>query len=189
MIFDLDNTLVSTSLNFKKIKALLDCPYEINILDHVDTLPREEKLSAKQVLIRYEMKDAKKSKKLIGTDELLNWLLQSDIPHAIVTRNCRQAALLKMANNLIHIPLILTREDQKAKPAPDALIYIAEQWQLSPENILFVGDHLYDLQAAKNAKMRSCLVTNGMSVDYEHPADIVVSDLIELKQKILLSFD
>lgn len=189
VIFDLDNTLVSSFLNFNKIKALLDCPYEINILDHVDVLPRAEKLSAKKMLVRYEMKDAKQSEKLIGTEDLLNWLVQLNIPHAIVTRNCRQAALLKMANNHIHIPLLLTREDHKAKPAPDALLYIADQWQLSPEKILLVGDHLYDLQAAKNANMPSCLVTNGMLVDYEHPADIVVGDLIELKQNIAFSFD
>jgi HAD superfamily hydrolase (TIGR01549 family) len=188
VIFDLDNTLVSSSLNFDKIKAVLGCPSEINILDHVNSLPQRDQPSANKILVDYEMQDAQQTVKLIGVDDLLHFLCQRNIRCAVVTRNCRQAALLKMANNRIQIPLLLTREDHKAKPAPDALLYIANHWQLSPENMLCVGDYLYDLQAAKNANMLSCLVTNGTVVDYAHLANIVVANLAELKQSIALSF-
>ncbi|MFT5880874.1 MAG: HAD superfamily hydrolase (TIGR01549 family) [Moritella sp.] len=187
VIFDLDNTLVSSSLNFNQIRATLGCPPEINILDHVDSLPQQAQPNAKKMLIDYEIADAQQAEKLIGTDDLLNFLSRLNIPCAIVTRNCRQAALLKMSNNRIDVPLLLTREDHKAKPAPDALLYIAEHWQLAPENMLCVGDYLYDLQAAKNANMLSCLVTNGAVVDYANLANMVVSNLAELKQSLALS--
>ena len=189
VIFDLDNTLVSSSLNFNQIRAALGCPTEISVLDHIESLPENDQPNAKKMLIDYEIADAQEAQKLIGTDNLLAFLSQLNIPCAIVTRNCRQAALLKMSNNHIHIPLLLTREDHKAKPAPDALLYIAEHWQLPPEKILCVGDYLYDLQAAENANMLSCLVTNGTAVDYAHLANMVVSDLSELKQRLVLSFN
>ena len=184
IIFDLDNTLVSSSLNFNQIRAALYCPSEINILDHVETLSVEDQVKAHKMLIDYELADAQQSAKMIGTDDLLNFLSRLGIPHAIVTRNCRQAAQQKITNNRIDIPLLITREDHKAKPAPDALLHIAKHWQLSPENILCVGDYVYDLQAAKNAKMLSCLVTNGAVTDYADLASLVVNDLAELKQML-----
>jgi HAD superfamily hydrolase (TIGR01549 family) len=184
VVFDLDNTLVSSSLNFNKIRELIGCSSEIDILDYVETLPQEAKLIAQNMLIEHEMADVLQSKKLPGVVELLDLLSHLAIPCAIVTRNSRQPSRLKLENNQIVIPLLLTREDSKAKPAPDALFYIAEYWGLKPEKMLLVGDYLYDLQAAKNANVVSCLVTNGKSVDYGDLANIVVSNLNELKDII-----
>jgi HAD superfamily hydrolase (TIGR01549 family) len=189
VIFDLDNTLVSSSLNFNQIRESIGCPYETDILDYVEMLPQEEKLLAENMLIEHEMNDALHSKKLVGVIELLDLLTYLAIPCAIVTRNSRKASSLKMKNNHIVIDLLLTREDSKAKPAPDALFYIAAYWSLKPEKILLVGDYLYDLQAAKNANVLSCLVTNGKSVDYGDLANIVVSNLNELKDLISQVFN
>lgn len=180
VIFDLDNTLVSSSLNFKSIKANLGCANEFDLLDFVDALTPKKKVDANKLLVKYETIDALDAKKLAGTDELLALLSKLNIPCAIVTRNCHQAALLKIQKNNIHIPTLLTREDHKAKPAPDALLHVAEHWKKSPENLLYVGDYRYDLQAAQNANTMSCLITYGRKMSYANLADIRVNDLIEL---------
>lgn len=180
VIFDLDNTLVSSSLNFDEIRVALGCPLGSDLLDFVAALPEQEQVEATRVLIEFETIDAKNATNLVGTLELLALIAELNLPCAIVTRNCREAALVKLKNNNIDIPILLTREDHKAKPAPDALLHLAESWDTPPENLLYVGDYLYDLQAAQNANTMSCLVTNGTPTSYEDLASVVVSDLIEL---------
>ena len=180
VIFDLDKTLVSSSLNFKAIKAEVGCPYNISILEYIDALSDKQKLNITNRVIQFEVADAQDCHPLIGTMELLALLTMRNIPFAVVTRNCRQAALMKLNKNGMTVPLLITRDDHLAKPAPDALLHIAEKWQVAPENILCVGDYIYDLQAAKNANMHSCLVTNGEVVEFAHLANMVVNDLTEL---------
>lgn len=188
VIFDLDDTLVSSSLNFDKIRKSLGCPQNVDLLDFVAALPAEQQIDANEQLLTYEINDAMNATNMPGTEQLLALLSNLAIPCAIVTRNCRQAAAIKVRNNNIDIALVLTREDHNAKPAPDALLHVAKLWQLAPENLLYVGDYLYDLQAAKNAKTMSSLVTNGKTLDYAHLADIVVDNLIELSDKIKAEF-
>jgi len=188
VIFDLDDTLVSSSLNFDEIRTSLGCTAGVDLLDFVAALPIEQQIDANEQLLTYEINDAMNAKKMPGTEQLLALLSDLGIPCAIVTRNCRQAAAIKVSNNNIDIALVLTREDHKAKPAPDALLHIAKLWQIAPENLLYVGDYLYDLQAAANAKTMSSLVTNGKTSHYAHLADIVVDDLIELSDKIQAEF-
>lgn len=184
VIFDLDNTLVSSTLNFDSIRASLGCEKCIDLLDFVNGLPAQQQLEANELLVEYEINDALNASKLAGTDELLALLSSLELPCAIVTRNCRQAAVVKIQNNNIDIATLLTREDHKAKPAPDALLHLAKLWQIAPENLLYVGDYLYDLQAAENAKTMSCLVTHGATLDYAHLANIVVHELTELSTVI-----
>lgn len=188
VIFDLDNTLVSSTLNFQQIRADLGCDNDIDLLDFVDALPEEQRIVAHNLVVEYEINDALNAKNLLGTEGLLALLAQLDIPCAIVTRNCREAALIKMQNNNIDIELLFTRADHKAKPAPDALLHLAQLWQVKPENLLYVGDYLYDLQAAKNANTMSCLVTHGETLEYASLANIVVNELTELSDGITKVF-
>ena len=184
VIFDLDDTLVSSSLDFTKIKKSLGCPLDVDLLDFVNSKPKAQRDVIEPQLIGYEISEAMDSVKLDGADDLLALLHQLKLPMAIVTRNCREAALIKIENNNLNIPIVISREEHKAKPAPDALLFLADQWQIKPENILYVGDYLYDIQAAINANTMSCLVTHGKSLDYADLATLVVNELTDLCQII-----
>ena len=87
VVFDLDNTLVSSSLNFSEIKAAIGCPAELDVLGFIDALHPDQKSKAKKVVNDYEMADAFDAKKLAGTDDVLSLLNRLNIPFAIVTRN------------------------------------------------------------------------------------------------------
>ena len=188
VIFDLDNTLVSSALNFDDIRIALGCPKDIDLLDFVEGLPSDQQIQANELIVKFEINDARNTEKLIGTDQLLALLSRLDIPCAIVTRNCREAALIKIKHNNIAIEQVFTRADHKAKPAPDALLHLAQLWGFPAENLLYVGDYLYDLQAAENAKTLSCLVTHGSEVYYADMATIVVNELTELSEIIAQIF-
>jgi phosphoglycolate phosphatase-like HAD superfamily hydrolase len=48
------------------------------------------------------------------------------------------------------------------KPAPDLLLHLCKQLDVSPERTLMVGDTPRDIHAARRAGMRSAAVTFGM---------------------------
>ena len=115
-----------------------------------------------------------------GMVELLNYINRQNLPCAIVTRNSKTASEMKLKQNNINIDIVLTRECYPAKPAPDALNAIAEMWQIPPKNLLYVGDYLYDIQAANNAGMIACFINHGIDTHYQHLADVIVKSLAEL---------
>ena len=159
VIFDLDGTLVESSLDFKKMKADIGCPADDDILLFLDTLTcAQARSKAESVILAHEMEDAQNARLLDIGATMLNQVTQANLPTAIVTRNCREATQIKLSNNKIDIELVITREDAPAKPDPTALLQIAEQWNIAPENLLYVGDYIYDRQAAENAGMRWVLV-------------------------------
>jgi HAD superfamily hydrolase (TIGR01549 family) len=182
VVFDLDNTLVSSSLNFKAIKEYFGCPNDEDILEFVERLPVEEEQFATQKLHQFEMEDALTAEKLPFTDKVIRLLDDLKIPYAIVTRNNFEAATYKVNNNDINIPMLISREQFTVKPAPDALLYLANYWNVPAENILYVGDYLYDIQMANNANTQSCLVSYGKYFPFADLASFVVKDLNQLGQ-------
>lgn len=104
-------------------------------------------------------------------------LHQHKIPKAIVTRNSAQACQIKINNNQIPVTLAITRENYRPKPAPDALLAVAQQWDVAPQRLMYVGDYLYDVQAGNNAGMLSCLITHARDLPYASEADFVFAQL------------
>ena len=183
VIFDLDGTLVSSELNFSLIKAQVGCPAELDLLEYIEQLPspymREE---AMNIVHQHELLDAQTATYLPGVVEAVNALQAKNIPMAIVTRNFDKAATLKLENNPLPIEMVLTRTDAPAKPDPSALLTIASHWSMPVDNVIYVGDYLYDIQAAHNAKMRACLYAPDATLTpaYAEQADFVIHGFDEL---------
>jgi len=177
IIFDLDNTLVSSSLNFPQIRATLGCPDGEDVLGFISKMSEKERQKATKILVDFEMADASSSTALDGCHQLIDLIKQLGLRCAIVTRNCQQAAKLKIKNNDIAIADVITREQFSAKPSPEALLYLAHTWKTPTQNIMYVGDFLYDIQAAKNAQMISCLLTFDRQLAYSKQADIAIKNL------------
>lgn len=181
VIFDLDGTLVSSELDFSLIKAQIGCPDNEDLLDFIAQLPspymREE---AMNIVHQHELLDAQHATLLPGVSEAIALLNDRNIPMAIVTRNFDKAAALKLKNNPLPISTVLTRSDAPAKPDPSALNAIATLWNISADNLLYVGDYLYDIQAAHNASMRACLYAPNETPPYADQADYVLHDFYDL---------
>ena len=181
VIFDLDGTLVSSELNFSLIKAQVGCPAELDLLEYIEQLPspymREE---AMNIVHQHELLDAQTATLLPGVVEAVNALRAKNIPMAIVTRNFDKAATLKLQHNPLPIETVLTRTEAPAKPDPSALLMIARQWSMPVDNVIYVGDFLYNIQAAHNAKMRACLYAPDVTPAYAEQADFVIHAFDEL---------
>ncbi|MDF2153516.1 HAD-IA family hydrolase [Vibrio sp. CAU 1672] len=181
VVFDLDNTLVSSDMNFTELRRQLGCPADQDLLDFIDNADHPHfKEHAHNIILNYELTDAEHSQPMQGCHELLSHLHQSVIKTAIITRNCINATHRKLEHNQISVERVITRECFPAKPDPLALQTLAKEWRLLPDEVLYVGDYLYDLQVAYNAQMPSCLIHHGIELDFTEHASLAVSELSDL---------
>lgn len=181
IIFDLDGTLVDSTLDFVAMRQQVGCPLGTDMLKFIAAMADEtQRKQAADLVLEHEMQDARCSRWLPGAKQLVDLLHQHNIPQAIVTRNSAEATRIKITNNAIPIDIVSTREQHRPKPAPDALLAIADEWAIAPQRLMYVGDYLYDVQAGNNAGMLSCLVTQGKTMEYSHEADYVFTRLDDL---------
>lgn len=181
VIFDLDNTLVSSDMDFKYLRQQLGCPQSEDLLEFVETLQHpHHKEHAHNVIFDHEISDANQSSPMAGCHEILAYLDKKAIKTAIVTRNCQLATQRKLEHNQIKVERVITRECYPAKPNPLSLLVLAKDWRLMPHEVLYVGDFLYDLQAAYNARMPSCLVHHGNVSEFHRCASLSLKELTDL---------
>ncbi len=144
-LFDLDNTLIETHIDFALMKRktlALGAEWGVNT-DHMadlDILAIVEQVTA--ILhsitmsgadrqfhdLAYEMLAAQEAEqcadpiRLPGASEMLSWLNGQGIPIAIVTRNCRMVSDRLLAEGDLQCDALLAREDvTRTKPHPHHL--------------------------------------------------------------------
>lgn len=102
--------------------------------------------------------------------EILTYLYKKEIFLAIAS-NKGKAALENLLNYLdirSLIQIVLGEEDVlNKKPAPDMVLSIIEKTRLKREDILVVGDTIYDIRMGKSAACKTCGVTYGNSLPEE----------------------
>lgn len=172
VIFDLDGTLVSSSLDFVALCKEVGCTPGDDILEYTRRLGGGKRQKAEQIIYDHEMRDAESAQVIDGVHDTLHALKQANIDTAIITRNSAEATRIKIARTNLNVEYVITREQAPPKPAPDALLQVAAHWQHEPRNCLYVGDYRYDLEAARNANMHAVWFSNGCKVEptYAHLA-------------------
>lgn len=157
VIFDLDDTLVASGLDFVAIRQAVGGPVEQGIIEYIDTLSGEERLMAENTLREAEWQGAEQATWMPFAQSLIDDVHSRALPQAILTRNARDIASAMIERLKIPIHCLMAREDCKPKPNPEGLLVIAEQWQLPPASVVYIGDHIYDIEAALAAGMMACL--------------------------------
>jgi HAD superfamily hydrolase (TIGR01509 family) len=180
VVFDLDGTLADSRLDFPGMRAAIRCPAGIGLLEFAAALPGEaEREQAMAVIHRYEMQGARW---IAGAELLCHRLAGSGVPVGVFTRNSRETATLMIESLGIPCDCLVAREDAAPKPDPQGLLEIARVFALPSADMLCVGDFRYDLEAAANAGMTSCLFDPNGDSPYRELANFVVQDFIELAQ-------
>lgn len=154
-VFDMDGTLTIAVHDFLYIRRMLEIPEHADILGHLTSLPAAEAQQKHHWLLEHERQLALDSVPAPGAIELVQHLHEQGRELAILTRNAKELALLTLeAIDLLDyfsVPLILGREQAIPKPHPDGLLKIAQHWQITPTQMLMVGDFHMDLKAAQAA--------------------------------------
>ncbi|HTS26039.1 MAG TPA: HAD family hydrolase [Bryobacteraceae bacterium] len=123
---------------------------------------------------------------LPGARELLAYLAQERVPHAIATSGYREAA--RVSTQLLgvgpEVPIITRDQVAHAKPDPDLFLAAAQALGAPVEHSVVVGDSIWDLLAARRARALGIgLLSGGYGADelqsagayrvYDDPADLL----------------
>jgi len=174
VLFDLDGTLLDTALDFEtaindlltqegdaKIeeaeirqyvthgsKGIIKAAFKIEE-DHPDFTRLQAKL-----LLGYKNCLTNKTKLFEGLESSLETLHQYNIPWGVVTNKPLEYAQPIMDTLLPESSVLICPDHVKhTKPDPEGLFLACKQLNIKPENSLYIGDHLRDIQAGNAAGM------------------------------------
>jgi len=212
VIFDLDNTLIHSSIDFrmmrsKVVRELLLCGVpedvvseEITVISNINAgrdylkgrkgaVPIME-IDARltDALTECELTAIPEARAVEGASGLIHSLRKEGCKVGILTRGSRKYALAALEKTDLGngFDVLVCRDDRpldEAKPNPAALIQIAKDFDLEPEECLFVGDHVIDQQCAFGAGWEFVgVLTGSMSREQWEEADCsqVVPSVAEL---------
>lgn len=213
VLFDLDGTLIDTAPDFIRIiglmceQAQIQVPTDDLIRAQVSEgaramvnliYPDLEMNSPELLQMRQQFLEIYAQNIAVDTclfpqmEALLSTLEELGLPWGIVTNKPRSLSeLLLAALNLTKRCQVLVCPDDvtRTKPDPEPMLLAASQLDLSPGQIVYVGDHPRDIDAGRAAGMPTVLAAYGYlppdhrdDLDAWHADHIVynVDELIEL---------
>ncbi len=189
VIFDLDDTLVESTVNFPKFKRLVVeriASYGEDEKDYgigetiVAIINRfEERMVGKgvpqkeisrrlaemdKIMDTVEMERVSETVAYDGAVRLLGLLRKHDIKVGILTRGCKEYASSALAKTKLAdlVDEVECRNSEtKAKPNPEAYLKLAAALGVRKDETIFVGDHPMDGQCAANAGVPFVSVLTG----------------------------
>lgn len=175
IIFDLDGTLVDSGLDFDAMRREMRLPAGQPILEALEVMPLgADRRRCLGILKEHERRGARNARLIPGVYRFLDDLARNRILTAVLTRNSRETTQLVLQRFSLSFSRVLTREDVLPKPDPAGLLKICRQWDVSVNQVLFFGDHAFDIQAGKNAKIHTVLYAPKGKPNNE--ADFVIRD-------------
>ena len=143
-IFDLDNTLANSAIDFDAMRQTLGLPLGKSILEEIDNRPAAEAAQLRSHLAVLERNFARRAAPLEGAHNLLTALTKRKAQLGILTRNSRANALETLAVcNLADFFLphyVLGRDEAAPKPDPAGILKLLAAWNTTPDTAVMVGD-------------------------------------------------
>lgn len=179
---DMDGTVTKPVLDFAAIRRDVGAPPKgPPVLEFFETLPPREKTRAYEILLRHERHAAEIAEFNTGAREFFEYLEKEGMPRALITRNGEHTTARVLEKLGIEFSVVVTRDSGVGiKPSPEPLLYVINQWNLAPGEVLMVGDFLYDALMGRRAGCRTAFLTNGREPPEGLDADIVVDSLDQL---------
>jgi phosphoglycolate phosphatase len=185
VLFDLDGTLIDTAPDF--VRIIKEMCTEVGVTAPSDEIIRVQVSEGARAMVRtlypdlsdespellsyrdeflrrYEKDVAVHSTLFDGMDEVLRALEAQNIPWGIVTNKYRSfsVALLAALGLTDRCAVLVCPDDVvKPKPDPEPMFLAAQIIGVSPEHIVYVGDHPRDIDAGRAAGMRTVLAAYG----------------------------
>lgn len=187
VIFDLDNTLVDSDLDFSAIKAEIGTTEPI--LEHRAQLDAAGQRRVDEILDRHERRAAESCGLCQGAPEMMAFLRQRRLKTALLTRNSRASVNTVLRRHALQFDCIVAREDSAPKPSPEPVRLICRRLAVEPRECMLIGDYLFDIEAGQAAGTATLLLDGPhrkkftAKPDYEaatlHQAVEILSHLLE----------
>ncbi len=178
---------------FGEMRAALGITKAVDIIDHMNALPREEQAAAHAAVQNIERAAMAKQAPQPGLDGLMRYLDARGVPKAICTRNFNVPVDHLLGKFLAYTTFapVITRDFHPPKPSPAGILHIAKQWQEgrasddevpAATGLIMVGDSIDDMTAGRKAGAATVLLVNEVNRELAEHAhtDLVISRLDEL---------
>ncbi len=185
VISDLDGTLVRFPIDYDKVYSSLQKLFDTNIefkplIKTIVELAKENNQKIQKafsLICQEELKAAKNLTVIEGSTNFITSVIRNNIPLAVVTMQCREAALiaLEKINSEKTIHTMVTRDD--AYDREDQIRSVVKDLDLDPKDVLVVGDRIHDMNSARIIGCKSVLVNRNVSSDFETIQSIKDLDL------------
>jgi len=182
IVMDLDGTLVHSPLNFDSIRRELGIKSGEGILEAIDRMTEDSAKQTHERLADFEWQAARGSKRIEGVWEFFQEARSRDQFLGVFTRNSRPIAEFILKENGLEVDVLVAREDAPPKPDPVGLLKICDLWGLSREEVIYIGDYLYDVEAGERAQIETWLFSPAQKPNYHHRAHRVFSSYEELSR-------
>ena len=181
ILFDLDGTLLDTAYDIMdacnhtlikfgfnpvaedilrtKVTAGMREMLKLGIPEHLRSSVDIEGAMRNEFAAYYTSHICDRTQEFNGVDSLFEKLQQNGIKTAVITNKYEKMAhkVLSSFTFSNKLSLVLGCDSTKhSKPHPEPLLKALEKIQTPPSQSLYVGDHLNDILAAKNAGCKSC---------------------------------
>jgi HAD superfamily hydrolase (TIGR01549 family) len=199
ILFDLDGVLIdsmkthyyatnSATRQFGKkvtLKEFKEKFWGVYIGDSTRHVFGNDSLKIRKVVENYRKnvpKYLKYTKVYPNAKEVLEKLKDKRLKLGIITSCLRRTTeeLLKYAEIENFFDVIISGEDTKPKPAPDAILKACRDLKVKPSEVVYVGDTRQDVVAGKSAGCFTVAITTSNSRGRLKGADIIVDNLKEL---------
>jgi HAD superfamily hydrolase (TIGR01509 family) len=184
VIFDLDGTLIHSSLDFDAMRAEIGLQPGLPILEQLEGADEALRARAEEIMRRHERAAVADARLTDGCAELLERLAALGVPAAILTRNVREVVDTFARSFALRFHAAYTREDGPPKPSPHGVLALCATLGVPPSEALAVGDYKFDIIAGRRAGCRTALVSERELGDHElpdwGPPDLVIRSLREL---------
>jgi hydrogenase expression/formation protein HypE len=194
VLFDFDGTLTEPgSIDFDVIKKAIGCPKSIPVLEFIASIASQaERAEASRVLDGFEAEAARKSKPNAEAEEVIGFLHSRGLQTGIISRNSFSAIATALENfarvRAADFSVILSRDDPfSPKPSPEGILAASDRLGIPVDQVLVVGDFIFDVEAGHKAGALTAFLTNGRpGHECGHPSDFTLGRLGELQDLIRL---
>ena len=189
VLFDFDGTLTEPgTLDFAVVRNAIGCPPNQAVLEFIGGLQDESACrNAMEILDRFEVEAAARSRPNDGAEDLVRFLRERGLRSGIISRNSPQSIEIALRNfatlRPVSFDLILTRDDPyPPKPSPEGIRAAAVRMGVAADQVLVVGDYLFDIEAGYRAGARTAFLTNrGALVCRDPRPDFTIDRLDQLR--------
>jgi HAD superfamily hydrolase (TIGR01549 family) len=182
VIFDLDNTLVDSDLDFARIKEEIGATEPI--LEYRASASEAEKRRVDMILERHEDAAATTCGLRDGAADLMAFLKTRNVRTALLTRNSRRSVDIVLRRHSFRFDCIVSRDDSVPKPSPEPVLLICRTLEIPPGDTVVIGDFLYDIQAGQAAGCLTMLIDGPNRQRFTAEPDYEVASLKETKEII-----
>lgn len=185
-VFDMDGTLTHAVHDFTAIKRQLGLPSDRPILESLQELTRAEAEPIEKELAEIEYEIAGQAKPSPGCVALLSRLTEAGHHLGILTRNTRRNAMRTLTVSglkpFFEDHVILGRDEAAPKPDPAGILHLLDQWGVTRDDAVMLGDAIFDLQAGQAAGVLTVYVDHDGTFEHRQWADVCVRTPSEIEQ-------